>query len=78
MGRHGIKPMNYAQITNQAEKTVAMLMLVASDETNCTAARDQSVSRALGAVVLWEDLTATYVNTEDDKKRLYSMLACPS
>ena len=76
MGRPRIKPMSYEQITDQAEKTVTMLMKAAHVETNCEAAKEQSVSRALGAVVLWEDLTASNANTEDDKQRLYSLLLC--
>lgn len=76
MGRPRINPMSYEQITAQAEKTINMLMKAAHVETNCEATKEQSVSRALGAVVMWEDLTASYANTEDDKRRLYNLLRC--
>ena len=70
--------MSYERITAQAEKTVIMLMKAAHVETNCEATKEQCVSRALGAVVLWEDLTASNVNTEEDKQRLYNLLVCNS
>ena len=76
MGRRRFKPMSYEQVTAQAEKTVTMLMKAAHVKTNCEATKEQSVSRALGAVVMWEDLTANYANTEDDKQRLYNLLHC--
>lgn len=76
MGRRRIKPLSYEQITAQAEKTINMLMKAAHIKTNSDATKEQSVSRALGAVVLWQDLTSSYADTEDDKERLYSLLVC--
>lgn len=74
MGRPRIKPMSYEQITQQAEKTMGMLMTPANIKTNTEATKEQSVSRAFGAYMLWKDLTASYPNTGDDDNRLFQLL----
>jgi hypothetical protein len=76
MGRHRFKSMSYKEITAQTERTIIMLMKAAHIKTNSDATKEQSVSRALGAVVLWEDLTSSNASTEDDKQRLYNLLVC--
>jgi len=73
MGRPRIKPMTYNQITQQAEKTIGMLMRPAHIKTNSEASKEQSVSRAFGAYMLWQDLTASYQNADDDN-RLFNLL----
>lgn len=72
MGRPRIKPMAYTQITQQAEKTIVMLMKPAHIKTNSEATKEQSVSRAFGAYMLWKDLTASYPG--DDSDRLFRLL----
>lgn len=74
MGRPRIKSLSYQQITEQAEETMLMLMKAAHVKTNSDVTKEQSVSRALGAFVLWQDLTSAYTNTEDDKERLLDLL----
>jgi hypothetical protein len=76
MGRHKIKPLSYGEITTQAEKTITMLMRPAKIKSNCEQTKEQSVSRALGAFVLWEDLTENFQVASDDKDRLFKLLDC--
>lgn len=76
MGRHKIKPLSYGEITTQAEKTITMLMKPAKIESNCEQTKDQSVSRALGAFVLWEDLTKNFGVASEEKDRLFKLLDC--
>jgi len=74
MGRPRIKPMTYDQITQQAEKTIIMLMQPAHIKTNSEASKEQSVSRAFGAYMLWKDLTASYLNADEDDNHLFKLL----
>jgi len=76
MGRHKIKPLSYGEITTQAEKTITMLMQPAKTSSNCEQTKDQSVSRALGAYILWEDLTGNFKVASDEKDRLFNLLDC--
>lgn len=74
MGRKRIKPMTYEQITSQVEKTITMLMKPAQIRTNCDATKEQAVSRAFGAFVLWEDLTGNFQVESEDKQRLMNLI----
>lgn len=76
MGRPRIKPMSYGQITQQAEKTINILMKPAQIKTNSEASKEQSVSRAFGALMLWQDLTKSYssASAKDDENRLFNLL----
>lgn len=74
MGRKRINPLTYKQITEQTEKTMRMLMKAAHIKTNSEATKEQCVSRAFGAFALWEDLTRSNTDTEDDNRRLFSLL----
>ena len=43
-------------------------------ETNSQLSKDQAYSRALGAIVLWQDLTASYPSAKDDERRMFDLL----
>lgn len=74
MGGKRTRPLSYAQITEQAELTMRMLMKQAHIPTNHEMTKNQAVSNALGAFVLWQDLTKGFADTEDDKGYLLSLL----
>jgi hypothetical protein len=79
MGRPRIKSLSYEEITAQAEKTITSLMTPAHHPLSHKMSKDQAVSRALGAFVLWEDLTKNTGNCAaagGDKDRLFKLLVC--
>lgn len=76
MGRKRIRPLSYAEITEQTEKTITMLMRPVHVAGNSETSKREAFSRALGAFILWQDLVEKFGDTDDDKERLLDLLSC--
>jgi hypothetical protein len=76
MGRPRIKSLSYEEITAQAEKTINFLMNPAHNPLSSEAAKEQAVSHAVGALVLWEDLTENKFISSATKDKFIKLLNC--